>query len=50
MLSVRIYVIGGGTILEQGTHEELMAADGEYAEMFSLQASRYLGEEVSEDE
>lgn len=50
VLSDRIYVIGGGTILEQGTHEELMAADGEYAEMFSLQASRYLGEEVSEDE
>lgn len=50
VLSDRIYVIGGGTILEQGSHDELMASGGEYAEMFTLQASRYLGEEVSEDE
>lgn len=50
VLSDRIYVLGGGTVLEQGTHAELMAAGGEYAEMFTLQASRYLGEEVSDSE
>lgn len=50
VLSDRIYVLGGGTILEEGTHEELMAKGGEYAEMFTLQASRYTGEEVNGDE
>ncbi len=50
VLSDRIYVIDGGRIAETGTHTELMANGGSYAEMFTLQASRYLGEEVSEDE
>jgi ATP-binding cassette, subfamily B, bacterial len=36
-----IYVLGGGEIQEQGTHDELMARDGEYARMFSLQASAF---------
>ena len=45
-----IIVLDEGCINDIGTHEELMASGGEYAEMFSLQASRYLGEEVSEDE
>ncbi len=50
VLSDRIIVLGNGTILESGTHQELMAQDGEYSKMFTLQASSYKGEsEVSEN-
>ncbi len=50
VLSDRIYVLGNGTILESGSHSELMAQDGEYSKMFTLQASSYKGEsEVSEN-
>ncbi len=41
VLSDRIIVIGNGEILEQGSHEELMKAQGRYCEMFTLQASSY---------
>jgi ATP-binding cassette subfamily B protein len=37
----RIVVLDGGRVVEQGTHDELVALDGIYAEMFTLQASRY---------
>lgn len=37
----RIVVIDDGRIAEDGTHEELIFAGGRYAEMFSLQASRF---------
>ncbi|MFF4015030.1 ABC transporter ATP-binding protein [Streptomyces sp. NPDC001843] len=36
-----IAVIDRGRIVEQGTHDELMASNGRYAEMFRLQASRF---------
>jgi ATP-binding cassette subfamily B protein len=36
-----IYVLSGGTIIEGGRHEDLMAARGEYHRLFSLQASGY---------
>ncbi|GAA4671728.1 ABC transporter ATP-binding protein [Phytohabitans rumicis] len=36
-----IVVLGGGLILEQGTHDELIAAGGEYAQLFTVQASGY---------
>ena len=37
----RIVVIDQGKVREQGTHEELLAMDGEYARLFSLQAEGY---------
>ena len=37
----RIYLISGGEVAEQGTHEELMALNGKYAEMFRKQAENY---------
>ncbi|MBV9448156.1 MAG: ABC transporter ATP-binding protein [Streptosporangiaceae bacterium] len=36
-----IFVLTGGRVIESGTHEELMAAHGEYHRLFSLQASGY---------
>lgn len=38
----RIYVLDNGKVLEHGSHDQLMAAGGRYAELFSLQASAYL--------
>ena len=39
----KIFVIEGGRVIEQGTHEALMAAQGRYRTMFDLQASRFVG-------
>lgn len=39
----RICVLENGRVAEQGTHDELLAADGRYARMFGLQAARYVG-------
>jgi ATP-binding cassette subfamily B protein len=36
-----IVVLEGGAIREQGTHQQLMALGGRYAEMFELQAANY---------
>ncbi len=38
----RIYVLDDGQVVEHGTHDELMAAGGLYAELFTLQADAYL--------
>ncbi|MFE2733261.1 ABC transporter ATP-binding protein [Streptomyces sp. NPDC059349] len=37
----RIIVLDGGRIAEDGTHDELLAANGEYARMFTLQAHQF---------
>src|SRR4051794_23752793 len=37
----RILVLQGGELVEQGTHEELLARGGLYAELFQLQAAGY---------
>ncbi|MQS10739.1 ABC transporter ATP-binding protein [Streptomyces kaniharaensis] len=37
----RIVVLEGGRVAEQGSHDELLAADGRYARLFRLQADRF---------
>jgi ATP-binding cassette, subfamily B, bacterial len=37
----KIIVMASGEIIEQGSHEQLIAADGRYAHLFSLQAAGY---------
>jgi ATP-binding cassette subfamily B protein len=39
--SHKILVFNEGQLVEQGTHAELMSANGRYSEMFTLQASGY---------
>jgi ATP-binding cassette, subfamily B, bacterial len=38
----RIVVLHGGAVVEDGTHDQLLAAGGRYAEMFTLQAARFV--------
>ena len=38
----RILVLENGCIVEQGAHDDLMALEGRYAEMFTLQAEMYV--------
>lgn len=47
VLSDKIYVFSGGTVAEEGTHDELMKENGIYSEMFTLQASSYKQSEGS---
>ena len=50
VLADRVLLMDNGTIVEAGTHRELMAKNGKYAEMFKRQAENYLGSEVSKNE
>lgn len=38
----KIYVMEQGRIIESGSHKELMSKNGTYAEMFNLQAEKYV--------
>ncbi|MEO0351094.1 MAG: ABC transporter ATP-binding protein [Cyanobacteria bacterium P01_A01_bin.15] len=38
----RIYVMDDGRIIEQGTHDQLMAQQGKYAHLFNTQAQNYV--------
>ncbi len=42
----RIYLFENGEIAEQGTHTELLALGGKYADMWHKQAQKYVGGEV----
>ncbi|MEV4350033.1 ABC transporter ATP-binding protein [Actinoplanes sp. NPDC049596] len=46
----RIVVLDSGVIVEDGTHEELLAIGGRYAELFALQASRFTHEPMGSDD
>lgn len=41
-LADKILVIDDGQIIEQGSHFELLKQNGKYAELFNLQASKYI--------
>ena len=40
----RIYMFDSGKLCEVGSHDELMAKNGKYAEMFNLQAEKYVSQ------
>ena len=44
----RIFFLEHGDIVESGTHDELMALNGRYAEMFNLQARNYKSQDGGE--
>lgn len=46
--SSRVFMLEKGRIIEEGTHRELMALDGSYAEMYKKQAMNYLAVDTVE--
>jgi ATP-binding cassette subfamily B protein len=49
-LADRICVIEGGTVVEQGAHDQLMTENGRYAQMFRLQAERLTDVPATEEQ
>lgn len=45
-----IVVLEDGRVAEQGSHDELLALDGRYAELFRMQADRFAGGALPESE
>jgi ATP-binding cassette, subfamily B, bacterial len=45
----RIYVLDRGRVVEQGSHAQLLAAGGSYAELYSLQAAAYQSQSGAAD-
>ena len=45
----KIYLFENGTIIEQGTHQELIKLNGQYKKMFDSQAVKYLGGDYNEE-
>ena len=46
----RIVVLEHGCLVEMGTHDQLMAARGQYFKLFSTQAKRYTGVDYEAEE
>jgi len=44
----RILFLEHGRLVEEGTHEQLMAIGGRYAQLFTLQAAAYTGEPIDD--
>lgn len=45
----KVFMLEKGTLIEEGTHQELMAANGNYAAMYKKQAMNYLAIENEEE-
>jgi len=48
MMVDTIVLLDKGTVIESGTHDTLMAQNGKYAEMYRLQAEKYVGGDANE--
>ena len=44
-----IYLFEKGRVIEEGTHKELLAKGGKYAQMFNSQSKKYLGGDYDEE-
>ncbi|OJU11244.1 MAG: hypothetical protein BGN88_05800 [Clostridiales bacterium 43-6] len=44
VLADRVYLLENGSVMESGSHKELMDKNGKYAEMFRMQAEKYVNE------